>query len=555
MRGACLLALLLWIAAGCARSQQFSVAGRVVDAISGSPVGHAAVAIEAIDTEQSGGAGVDVSSGRVGWRRAQAQAGTVTGADGRFVFSGLAAGRYRLSAARRGYLEGNLDEHAGFFAALLVGPDEPEAARIVFPLRPAATIEGTVLDSSGDPVPGASATLFMQTPDGAAGVRQVRSAYSQPNGSSYAFDGLAPGTYYVAATGHPWFAASGSPDASAGPLDVAYALTFYPNGASTADAQPIVVKAGDTVEADFSLSAVPAVHLVYSIQAGVPLPALGVPAFDGTVRAGNPGIGMGRQEQGQERGTTMDYSVAPGSYVLVAGSAAVNVTADTTLPGPAGPTTVVVAGRVAMADGSAILPGLTLRLVPDVSGRGAGRFLGGRGFGERPVEAAIGTDGSFRAAAVPPGEYRLAMAGGTGEPLMLAGAAASGGQLSETLGLHVGADPVMLAATIARANGAVSGRVVGTDGAPAAGVMVLLVPQDGSQAGLYRQEESDSDGTWTLRGVAAGAYTVVAIQDGWDLAWRTPAVIAGYLRAGGEGVVLAAGGLAGLAKDLVAEKR
>ena len=34
-------------------------------------------------------------------------------------------------------------------------------------------------------------------------------------------------------------------------------------------------------------------------------------------------------------------------------------------------------------------------------------------------------------------------------------------------------------------------------------------------AGLIRRDQSDSDGSFALRDVVPGQYTVVAIQDGW----------------------------------------
>jgi hypothetical protein len=66
-----------------------------------------------------------------------------------------------------------------------------------------------------------------------------------------------------------------------------------------------------------------------------------------------------------------------------------------------------------------------------------------------------------------------------------------------------------------------------------AGAMVVLVPKDLSAlAELARRDQSDSDGSFTLLNVEPGEYKVVAIQDGWELDWGNPAVIARYLRGG-----------------------
>jgi hypothetical protein len=71
------------------------------------------------------------------------------------------------------------------------------------------------------------------------------------------------------------------------------------------------------------------------------------------------------------------------------------------------------------------------------------------------------------------------------------------------------------------------------DGKPAPGVMIVLVPQDPSNnRDLFRRDQSDSDGSFGLRDVAPGKYTVVAIEDGWKLDWADPTVIGHYLPRG-----------------------
>jgi hypothetical protein len=47
-----------------------------------------------------------------------------------------------------------------------------------------------------------------------------------------------------------------------------------------------------------------------------------------------------------------------------------------------------------------------------------------------------------------------------------------------------------------------------------------------------RRDQSDSDGSFSLRDVAPGHYTVVAIEDGWELDWAQPEALARYLPRG-----------------------
>jgi len=71
------------------------------------------------------------------------------------------------------------------------------------------------------------------------------------------------------------------------------------------------------------------------------------------------------------------------------------------------------------------------------------------------------------------------------------------------------------------------------DGKPAPGTMIVLVPHDpANNRDLFRRDQSDSDGSFGLRNVIPGKYTVVAIEDGWTLNWADPNVIVHYLARG-----------------------
>jgi hypothetical protein len=70
-------------------------------------------------------------------------------------------------------------------------------------------------------------------------------------------------------------------------------------------------------------------------------------------------------------------------------------------------------------------------------------------------------------------------------------------------------------------------------GKATAGAMVVLVPKNPeTNRDLFRRDQSDLDGTFALHGVVPGTYTVLAIDDGWDLEWSKPNVIAAYMKRG-----------------------
>jgi len=69
------------------------------------------------------------------------------------------------------------------------------------------------------------------------------------------------------------------------------------------------------------------------------------------------------------------------------------------------------------------------------------------------------------------------------------------------------------------------------EGKAAPGAMIVLVPENPeNNREFFRRDQSDLDGTFTLLNVIPGKYKVVAIDDGWDLDWAKPEVMAPYLK-------------------------
>jgi hypothetical protein len=70
-----------------------------------------------------------------------------------------------------------------------------------------------------------------------------------------------------------------------------------------------------------------------------------------------------------------------------------------------------------------------------------------------------------------------------------------------------------------------------------AGAMVVLVPKydpknPEADRDLFRRDQSDLDGTFVLHNVVPGTYTILAIENGWDLDWSQPNVISAYVNHG-----------------------
>jgi hypothetical protein len=143
---------------------------------------------------------------------------------------------------------------------------------------------------------------------------------------------------------------------------------------------------------------------------------------------------------------------------------------------------------------------------------------------------------SLKNQTVPPGMYDVLC-----QPPIVAvkNMTATGAKVSGRSLEIAGGQDVRLKVVLSEGTGRVTGFTL-KDGKPIDGVMVVLVPEAPEHnLVLFRRDQSDSDGSFNLPGVHAGKYTVVAIENGWELEWFTPSVIQKYL-AGGEPVQVTA---------------
>lgn len=503
---------------GSAQRGDTSIAGVVVNAATGAPLDRVEVRLFT-----PGAPGEQVGA-------------SLTDASGAFRFSGLPEGKYRLEASRRGYITGGYQDHNGFSTAVVTGPQQ-DTSHLRFPLMPFGVIDGTISDDNGDPVADAQVRLFRQAEfQGEGRIVSVGQQMSDDRGT-FEFPELRPGSFFICVTATPWYAfrpapqtdSSGNPlpddQQPTSPLDVAYPVTFYPNATDSSGATPIPVRGGDRLQINFSLHAVPAVHIRVQLPVqpreggSIATPQLTQDAFGTPLNLQiypQPSFRRGGQM------TSFEYSgVAPGHYEFRQGGSTVPLDArsNVSTAAPAPVTEVEVTGKVAMAAGGALPAHVTVF---------ARRVSGGEPFVRT---SGIQNDGSFSLHGVAPGTYEVSVRGGSGA-LVVSLMAASGGEVQGDR-VTVGSDPVLLAATLARGSATING-FVQRGGQGVGGVMVELVPDDPSATpDLIRRDQSDSDGSFTLRRVVAGNYTLVAIDDGWTLEWAKHDALSAYL---GQGV-------------------
>jgi protocatechuate 3,4-dioxygenase beta subunit len=486
----------------------FRVAGTIVSAAGGNPLARARVSI------------VDAAN-------PQNVQSMITSEDGRFEFKQVAPGKYSLQGAKRGFISAAYNQHEEYSTAIVTGAGF-DTESFVLRLAPSAVISGKILDESGDPVRHATVSLYRE--DRRLGVgRIIRSRVdSTDDQGAYEFTRLDTGSYFISVTAKPWYATHplASPQAGTENLppadrtfDLAYAITYYGDATEPDDASPIPVRGGDRLQADIHLTPAPALHLLFHVpegQDGVRTPIFYKPSFDGmeivqaaSMQSVSPGLwevtgvaagrytvsmrGNGRGEQANsEMDLTQDGQELDASKMEPAGhiKATVQLLGATTLP-----------PRLGIA-----LRNSKTRIVAweEVNAKNEIEFQG-----------------------VAPGKYEVLAFAQTQTFSVVRVSSKNSETSGHILNVAPGSSDTV---SLSLVGGAVN--VEGfarRAGKAAPGAMVVLVPKDpDSHRELFRRDQSDQDGSFKLQSVIPGAYTIVAIENGWDLDWSRPGVIAHY---------------------------
>ena len=523
----------------------FRISGTVVNAINDQPLAGAYVTMTAV--------------------QGTAARTVMTAADGAFRFDGVRAGKYALSAERRGFASQQYQQHENFSTAIAAGP-ALDSGNIVFRVVPDASFSGRIADEQGDAVRNARVMLIREQVAEGRAIKAIVANVITDDQGRYHFAHLKPGAFYIAVSARPWYAQApfmgrmdfragsvstfvgfggGSTGAPSNPaLDAAYPLTLYPDVTDPASASAITLHAGDRASADITLRVVPALHvrinhatsegdrqqfanatLVQMIFDGIEVP----------VQTSTSGMGGN---------ANLVSGIPPGHYLLhltpngrrfqqmpqplneesaqPARVREVDLVSDTELDASAMTPTATVSGTVKLANGQAPAkpPTIVLR-------RGAMR---------RNFDARANAGGEFTfPQGFAAGTYEVMMS--SGDDLFIRSVTASGAKIAGRM-LHIGGSDAVKLSVVASAG---AGKIEGTasrDGKPQSGAMILLVPQDPeNNLPLFRRDQSDSDGSFTLSPVLPGRYTLLALENGWDLQWGDAAVLKPFL-ANGDPIVV-----------------
>jgi hypothetical protein len=340
-------------------------------------------------------------------------------------------------------------------------------------------------------------------------------------------------------------------------LDLVYPVTYFPNATSLSDAAKLSLLPGATETADLTLRPVPSIHLHVRVPPAVPAPAsTQSDATDGEQNddaQSDPGtnvevaLNVGGEDSNLIQ--ALRTGIAPGLFelsgfppgditVTVSGSQgeaqstrthslqlSANAELDLTPQGPLVDLSGTVLTQLNVADpqkedaNQASQLEKTSSFMLELHSRKTGESF----------KTAVSNKGefSFAGSGLSPGTYEVGLT--DDQSLQVSSLEATGATVSHHSIDIPGGQPVKLTVHTAEAKCSLTG-VALKDGKTFAGAMIVLIPQNPDQnPALFHRDQSDSDGSFFMAPLFPGRYTLLAIENGWDLEWSNPAVLFKYL--------------------------
>ena len=511
-----LLLLPLAVAAQTKPDDSCSISGQVTNAATGEPVRRASVYLRRIEASP---AVTNIAVTQPG----------ATDATGRFAMTGIAPGKYRLSAERSGFLITQYGSRGPNKAGTLITLEPGQNSHdMTMRLTPHGVIAGRVLDDEGEPVPNANVQVLRQQ------YMQGRKQLMRTGGGTtndlgeYRIFGLAPGRYFVSAEIRP--------NPMSPQTDEEYVTTYFPRATDTAAAAPIDMTPGAQLRnIDIPLGRMHTVTVTGRAISEIRPPTTGentprtyLNIMLSALNKSMAGTGFTRGAQVNPQGVFEFRGVTPGAYVVIA---QVNLQGKN------------LAARTSIQVGSSNIEGISLTVRGGVPVNGRVRVegettasiasvrvmlqpaeAGGMMFGPFPTQM-VKEDGSFQMDDVGADRYTVSVNGLPEGFYLKSVRSANLDVLADGLEIAAGS-PAPLDVVLSSKAGQISGTVLDPRTQKAApGMTVVLVPQEKERRdreSFYRSSNTDPAGGFTFKSLTPGEYRVYCWEDAEFGSWMDP---------------------------------
>jgi len=461
-----------------------------------------------------------------------------TDAGGVFVFRELDAGSYRMEAARNGYVRQEYGQRIfnGPGTPIALGPGQV-LKDLAIRLTPSGSIEGRVTDSAGNPFVGIPVELLRRTFD-ANGQRILHLSGSTRTNDrgEYRLYWITPGRYYVNA---------GSTKGSIGlartsgnsPNEIGenYEAAYYPGVTDVSQASIVEVRPGDQVSAIDVTVGRQRMHRIrgrvidartgrFPSTPNISISYLSPTGLNATLY---PDVS---ESYDSTTGVFELRDISPGSYVLGAAvpekpsdpeaglDLEATVLAPVTISDSDVENVILTVPPAVSLPGRLKIEGQSLSAVP-----GAARIrvqleasINGVVMPSVPASQPqfqwANSDGTFILSNLPPGEYRVRVAGLPPDYYVKDARLGQSDVFNEPMHFS-GSASSPLDVALSPNGGRIDGTIVNDKQEPMRGTEAVLIPdRQRDRTDLYKTATSDQSGHFAIRGIPPGDYKVFA----WD---------------------------------------